>query len=131
MWVAATFTAIGLTGTAFMIWFLSGLLGEARPSPWYWPAVRFEPGKERFLKASTVIYGDDDSPKECERSEYYAKLRENEVYAKHCPTGLIALDVRPISTSLDWRSIHPRHGYAFGERGVEFDSTDRTAGNAR
>ena len=131
MWVAATFTAIGLTGTAFMIWFLSGLLGEGRPSPWYWPAVRFEPGKERFLKASTVIYGDDDSPKECERSEYYAKLRENEVYAKHCPTGLIALDVRPISTSLGWRSIHPGHGSDFGERGVEFDSTNRTTGNAR
>jgi len=131
MWVAATFTAIGLTGTAFMIWFLSGLLGEGRPSTWYWLAVRFEPGKARLLKASTVIYADDGRPKECERSEYYAKLRENEVYAKPGASGLIALDVRPISTSLGWRSIRPRQGYAFGERGVEFDSTDRTTGNAR
>jgi hypothetical protein len=131
MWVAATFTAIGLTGTAFMIWFLSGLLGEGRPSTWYWLAVRFEPGKARLLKASTVIYADDGRLKECERSEYYAKLRENEVYAKPGASGLIALDVRPISTSLGWRSIRPRQGYAFGERGVEFDSTDRTTGNAR
>jgi hypothetical protein len=130
MWVAATFTALGLTGTAFMIWFLIGLLGEGRPSTRYWLAVRFEAGKVRLLQASTVIYADDGRPKECERSEYYAKLRENEVYAKHRASGLIALDVRPISTSLGWRSIHPRHGYAFGERGVEFDSTDRTTGNA-
>ena len=131
MWVAATFTAIGLTGTAFMIWFLSGLLGEGWPSTWYWLAVRFEPGKARPLRASTVIYGDDGRPKECERSEYYAKLRENEGYAKHGASGLIALDVRPISTSLGWRSIHPRHGYAFGDPGVECDSTGRTTRNAR
>jgi len=131
MWLAATFTAIGLTGIAFMIWFLSGLLGEGWPSTWYWLAVRFEPGKARLLKASTVIYGDDGRPKECERSEYYAKLRENEVYAKHGASGLIALDVRPIPTRLGWRSIHPRHGYAFGEPGVEFDSTSRTTRNAR
>ena len=131
MWVAATFTAVGLTGAAFMIWFLSGLLGEDRPSAWYWLAVRFEPGKARLLKASTVIYADDGRPKERERSEYYAKLRENEVYAKHGATDLIALDVCPISTSLGWRSIHPRHGYPSGERGVELDSTNRTTGNAR
>jgi hypothetical protein len=131
MWVGAAFTAIGLTGTAFMIWFLNGLLAEGRPSTWYWLAVRFEPGKARLLKASTVIYADDGRPKECERSQNYAKLRENEVYAKHCASALIALDVRPISTSLGWRSIHPRHGSDFGERGVEFDSTNRTTGNAR
>jgi hypothetical protein len=130
MWVAATFTAIGLTGTAFMIWFLIGLLGEGPAATWYWLGVRFDAGKACLLEGATVIYADDGRPKERERSEYYAKLRENDFYAKECASGLIALDVRPISASLGWRSIHPRHGYAFGERGGEFDSTNRTAGNA-
>jgi hypothetical protein len=116
MWVAATFAAIALTGTAFMIRFLVGLLGDGGPSTWYWVAVRFEPGKARLLKASTVIYVDDHRPNESGRSEYYAKLLENEVYAKQRPSALIALDVLPISTSHSWRSIHPRHGYALGER---------------
>jgi len=118
MWLAFTFAAIALAGSAFMVWFLIGLLRECPPSTWYWtvPAGR-GPTKYRHLPVLRGIYGDEEcrTPNgEC--SDYCVELSENEVYAKECASGLIALDVRPLSAKLGWRSIHSRRFNVFHER---------------
>src|SRR5712672_3293415 len=118
MWLAFTFAAIALAGSAFMVWFLIGLLRECPPSIWYRivPAVR-RPMKNRHLPVLRGIYGDEDChAPEGECSDDYVELLENEGYAKECASGLIALDVRPISAKLGWRSIDPRRFNVFHER---------------
>jgi hypothetical protein len=115
MWVAVTFAAIGLTGAAFMVWFLLALLCEGALSACYRLApVRREEAKGSLLKELSCIYVDDAShAPECKRSEHYVKLLENEGYAKECVSGLTALGVRPVPARLGWRSSHARAGYSF------------------
>jgi hypothetical protein len=69
-------------------------------------------------KAIGGIYLDDDSClTECNHGDKYQEFLENEGYAKPAHvSGLVALDVRPDSARLGWRSIHPRRGHAFCER---------------
>jgi hypothetical protein len=117
MWVAVTFAAIAVTGTAFMVWFLLGLLHECA-SVCYWvvPARRRRE-KHRHLAVLRGIYAEEDCrAPEGKRSDYYVELLENEVYAKECVSGLIALDIRPVSTHLGWRSIWSRRDQVFHER---------------
>ena len=118
MWLAVTFAAIAVTGTAFMVWFLLGLLHECAPSVCYWVVPsRRRPEKHRHLAVLRGIYaGEDCRAPEGECSDYYVELLENEVYAKECASGLIALAVHPISAELGWGSIHPRRFNAFHER---------------
>jgi hypothetical protein len=116
MWLAVTFAAIVLTGTVFLVWFLVGLLREGAPSTCYWIVpIRREQEKEIFEPRSGSITGHDCYAPECKRHEYDPDLLENEGYAKECDSGLIALDVRPISAKRVWRSIEPKRGYAFRE----------------
>ena len=118
MWVAVTFAAIAVTGTAFMVWFLLALLRERAPSVCYWVVPgRRRPEKHRHPGALCGIYaGEDCRAPEGKRSDYYVELLENEVYAKECVSGLIALDIRPVSTHLGWRSIWSRRDQVFHER---------------
>ena len=118
MWAAVMFAAIALTGTAFMVWFLCGLLRERAPSVCYWVvAVRERAHRERHHEFLSGIYVDQDccAPKD-ERSDYYAELLENEGYAKECASGLIALAIRPVSTHLGWRTIWSGREHVFHER---------------
>jgi len=107
MWVAVTLAAIAGIGTAFLLWFLHGLLRARAPSVCFRvvPARR-SPDKERDRELLGGIYFDGDcrAPKD-ERSNYYAEVLENEGHAKECASGLIALDVRPVPAKLGWRSI--------------------------
>jgi hypothetical protein len=116
MWAAWIVAAIALAGAAFMLRFLIALLGEGAPSVCYWVVpVRTE--KKGHLGVLCGIYVDDDyRATESGRSDYRLELLENENYAKQeCSSGLIALDVRPVSNRFGWRSIHPGRGYVFRE----------------
>jgi hypothetical protein len=118
MWVAVTFAAIMLVGGAFLVWFLLALLRELAPPVCYWvvPAGR-RPEKQRDLAVLRGIYADEDCRAPEGDRDYRPELLENENYAKEkCASGLIALDVRSISASMDWRSIHTRRVYGFRER---------------
>jgi hypothetical protein len=116
MWLAVTFAAIVLTGTVFMVWFLLGLLREGEPSTWYWivPIRREAERKTLDARNSSYVHDDCHAP-ESKHREYYVELLENEGYAKECASGLIALDVPPVSARRVWRSIQPKHGYIFRE----------------
>ena len=118
MWVAVTFAAIAVTGTAFMVWFLLGLLHECAPSVCYWVVPgRRRLEKHRHLAVLSGIYaGEDCRAPEGRRRDYYVELLENEVYAKECASSHIALDVHPMSARLAWGSIHPRRFNALHER---------------
>jgi hypothetical protein len=111
MWMAAAFISIALAGTAFLAWFTLGLLREIRPSTSFLVvAVRREPESE----IPEALSGLGNGPTmECEQSAYSVKLLENQGYAKKYTSGLIAIDVRPVSASLGWRSIRAKHIYAF------------------
>jgi len=66
------------------------------------------------------------------RGNYELRSSENEICEKELRTaGLFALDVRPVSNTLVWCSIHPRRNDVFPDRWLFFGFTDRTAGNAR
>src|ERR1700680_2761620 len=110
MWAAWAVAAIALAGATFMLRFLIALLREGAPSVCYWVgSIRREPEKERYLEFLSGIYVDEDCPAtEGNCSAHYLELLEKENYAKEeCSSGLIALDVRPVSGGLGWRSIHP------------------------
>lgn len=126
--VAWAVAAIALAAVAFMLRFLKALLRESAPSVYYRvvpvlrePVVREidtgrETEKERDLGFLKGIYVHQDSLlSEGGRGDYYLEL-ENENRANEYAWGLIALDVRPASDSLGWRSIHPRRGYTLHER---------------
>lgn len=110
MWLAVTFSAIAVTGTAFMVWFLLALLRDREPSVCYWAVPvygRLE--KERHLEVLGGIYGDEDClATEGDLRDYRIALLENEHHAKEGASGPIALDVRPASATLVWGSIEPR-----------------------
>jgi hypothetical protein len=119
MWAAWIVAAIALIGAAFMLRFLFVLLDEGAPPVCYWVVpVRREPEKKGHHKVLRGIYLDDDCrATESGCGDYRLELLENENYAKEeCSSDLIALDVRPVSNSLGWRSIRPRRGYFFRER---------------
>lgn len=118
MWVPITLTAIALIGTGFMVWFLIGLLREwgTVVCNWIVPARR-GPEKRRHLEVLHRIYADKDCrAPEGKRSDYYVELLENEGHAKKYASGLIVLDVRPMSANLRWRSIRPSQLHTFRER---------------
>jgi hypothetical protein len=132
MWVAVTFAAIVLFGTAFLVWFLLALLRELAPSVCSWavPAGR-RPEKQRDLAVLRGLYADEDCYAPEVDRDYRPELLENENYAKEeCASGLIALDVRPASAKLGRRSIQRRYVYVVRERRLRFGSTKGTAGNA-
>jgi hypothetical protein len=132
MWIAVTFAAIAVMGTAFLVWFLLGLLRQRGPSVCYWivPARR-RPQKERHLEALRRIYADKDCrAPQGKRSDYCVELLENASHAKKGASGLIVLDVRLVSASLGWRSIQPSRVNAFHDRRLWFGGTNRKAGNA-
>jgi|ERR1700692_4495773 len=110
MWLAVTFSAIAVTGTAFVVWFLLGLLRERAPSVCHWVVpVHGHPEKERHLEVLGGIYGDEDCREtEGDLRDYRIELLENENHAKEGASGPIALDVCPASASLVWGSIDPR-----------------------
>lgn len=116
MWVAWIVAAIALTGAAFMLRVLVAFLGEHEPSVCYWVVpVRTEPLREVLGMWSGTCLG-DSLPPVCDGGDYCVELLENENYAKEeRSSGLIALDVRPVSNRLGWGSIHSRRGYTFRE----------------
>ncbi len=119
MWTAWIVAAIALAATAFMLRFLIALLRESAPSVCYWVVpVRREPEKERHLKILRGINFDDDCrATESDRGDYRLELMENENHAEEEYTsGLITLDVRPVSDSVGWRSIQSSGGNVFRER---------------
>jgi len=118
MWATWVVAAIGLAAVAFMLRFLMALLRENEPSVCYWVVpVRQETEKEEHLKVLRGIYSDDDCrTTEGDRHDYHLELLENEHHAKKKFTsGLMVLDVCPVSDHLGRRSIHPKRGYVFGE----------------
>jgi hypothetical protein len=117
MWAAWVVAAIALAASAFMLRFLIALLSEGAPSICYWVVpVHRELQKEGHLEALSGIYLDGSCrAPEGKRRECYVDLLENEGYAKECDSGLIALDVRPVSARRVWRSSQPRRGYVFRE----------------
>jgi hypothetical protein len=116
MWLAVTFAGVVLTGAVFMVWFLVGLLREGAPSTCYWIVpIRREQEKKIFEARSGSIADDGCHAQECKRLEYDPDLLENEGYAKECDSGLIALDIRPVSARRVWRSIQRKRGYVFRE----------------
>jgi len=116
MWAASAVAFVALAAVGFMLRFLTALLHEGAPSVCYWvvPVCR-ELKKEEQLKVLRGVYFDDDCrATESESGDYRL---ENEHHAKEkCTSGLIALDVRPVSDSLGRRSVHARHGYLLRER---------------
>ncbi len=115
MWAAWIVAAIALAGAAFMLRFLIALLGEGAPSVCYEVVpVRTEPEKNGHLGVLCGIYSDGDCRAiESGRGDSRLELVENENYAKEECSGLIAIDVRPVSNRVGWRSIHPGRGYVF------------------
>jgi hypothetical protein len=113
MWVAIFFAAIALAGTSFMLWFLIALLRDSAPSTCCWIVpVRCDLKRESDHGLGGYM-GDDDYRSESEPSDYYVELSENEVHAKQCASGLIALDVRSVTGRVGWRSIQFRHASVF------------------
>jgi hypothetical protein len=118
MWAAWVVAAIALAAAAFMLRFLIALLSEGAPSVCYWVVpVRREPQKEGHLEALSGICLDGSCrATESDRGDDRLGSLENENYAKEeRSSGLIALDVRPVSDGLGWRSIHPRRSSVFRE----------------
>jgi hypothetical protein len=120
MWMAFTFSAVATAGTAFMIWFLLGLLRERGPWKCYRIIpVRLEPEKGRLLKELTGIHVDSVfRATECQCSDYYVTLLESEGHAKECASGLIAVNVHSDSVRVGWRSTHPKRFDVFDNRGL-------------
>jgi hypothetical protein len=120
MWAAAMVAAITLAGVAFMLRFLMALLRESAPSVCHWVApVRreiergTETKKERHLGFPRGIYVDEASrSSESDHGDCCLEL-EKENGAKEYASGLIALDVRPVSDGLGWRTIRSRGRKAF------------------
>jgi hypothetical protein len=119
MWVALVVAVIDCLAVGFMVRFLIALLREGAPSICYWVVlVRREPEKEGRQKVLNSIYRDGDcSPTKSDHGDYRLELLENENYAKEeCASGLIALDVRPVSDGVGWRPIHPRRVFSHEHR---------------
>ncbi|HZW95365.1 MAG TPA: hypothetical protein VFF64_20615 [Candidatus Eremiobacteraceae bacterium] len=117
MFVAVTFAAIALTGTAFMVWFLLALLLDNAPSTCCWIVpIRHEREREcvEALRSSDV----DEDYHTCGRNycNSYVELLENEDHAKEHTSALISIDVRPTPGGVGWRSIHPIHRAIFQHR---------------
>ena len=117
MWAAWIVAAIALAGAAFMLRVLIAFLCERAPSVCYLAVPARTEALREVVGAWSDDYVEDDSrTAECKCGEYYEELLENGNYAKkECSSGLIALDVRPVSRGLGWRSIRPRPGYFFRE----------------
>jgi type VI protein secretion system component VasK len=116
MWAASAVAVVALAAVAFMLRFLTALLREGAPSVCYWvvPLCRELKKEEQFKVLRGAYFEDDCRATENERGDYRL---EAEYHAKEkCSSGLIALDVRPVSDSLGWRSVHARHGYFLRER---------------
>jgi hypothetical protein len=117
MWGAWVVAAVAVAGAAFMLRFLIALLGEGAPSVCFWVVpIGSEPQREVFEALSANYVEDDCRARECNSREYDVEFLENDNYAKEkCSSGLIALDVRPVSGGLGRRSIHSKRGYGFSE----------------
>ena len=116
-----------------MLRFLIALLREGAPSVCYRVVmVGREPEKDEPLRVLRGIYFDDDSrATEGDRGDYRCELLENEHYAKEKRTsGLIALEVHPVSVGLGWRSIHPNAATSSANPGSSVAAAIGTAGNA-
>lgn len=118
MWVPITFAAIALIGTAFMVWFLLGLLRERGPSVSYWIVlISRRPEKRRHLEILCRIYsGRDCSVPEGNSGDHYVELLENEVHAEKYASVFIALDDGVMPAHFDRRAIHS----VFRERRSKF-----------
>jgi hypothetical protein len=116
MWAAWIVAAITVGAVAFMLRFLMALLRERAPSVCYWVVPVRNGLRRRVLETLSANYVEDGcGAPECNHSEY-VELSENENYAKaESSSGLIALDVRPASDGLGWRSIYPRRSSVFRE----------------
>jgi hypothetical protein len=114
MWAAWVVAAIALAGAGFMLWFLMALLRECAPSICYW-VVPVRRKKERHLGNLSGIYVREDCcATETGGGDYRLGLVGNENYAnEECCSGLIALDVRPVSEGRGGRSIYSKRGYVF------------------
>jgi hypothetical protein len=118
MWAAWMVAAVALAGVAFMLRFLAALLREGAPSVCYRVVmVDRKPEKDEPLRALRGIrFGDDVRATTSDRGDYRGELSENEHYAKEKHTsGLIALDVRPVSERLGWRPVHASRDDGFRE----------------
>ncbi len=119
MWATWMVAGIAFAGVAFMLRFLIALLRESAPSFCYWVVpLRKELEKKGHLGVQHGIYFDDDgSATESSRGDYRWERLENEHHAKEkCASGLVALDVRPVSDHLGWRSVHASRSYPLRER---------------
>jgi hypothetical protein len=118
MWATWVVAGIGLAGVAFMLRFLAALLREGAPSVCCRVVmVGREPEKDKPLRLLRGTYfGDDGRTIKSDRGDYSCELLENEHYAKEKRTsGLIALDVHPVSERLGWRPVHASRGHVFRE----------------
>jgi hypothetical protein len=120
MWAAGVVAAIAFAGVAFMLRFLMALLLESAPSicSWVVPVRReiewaAEAAKQRDTGFPGGIDVDEDSCwSESDHGYYYLEL-ENQNGAKEYASGLIALDVRHVSSGSGRRSIRSRGCNAF------------------
>ena len=107
MWAVAGLAAFALAGSAFMVWFLMGLLRDGQPSVCYWIVPIQRDPETSLFQAMDANDVDDYWPSpECSglyRLELLENL-ENESHAK-ATAGLIALDVHSAPASLGWSSI--------------------------
>ncbi len=107
MWAVAGLAAFALAGSAFMVWFLMGLLRDGQPFVCYLIVPTPRGQEMRLFEAIDANDVDDDWPsREC-RGLYRLELLENlenESHAK-ATAGLIALDVHSAPASLGWSSI--------------------------
>lgn len=92
MFVAASFGAIVLVGTAFLLWFLAGLLRERTPSNHRWivPVWRCMESKFEPSGASGAV-----RDFERERTGFCVELAGKQFYAKKCASGLVSLHAGP------------------------------------
>jgi hypothetical protein len=117
MWAALIVTAITSAATAFMLRFLIALLREGAPSVCYWVVpVRRKPEREIVGVLRSDDIDDDGTALGHIHRECHLELLENDNYAKEeCSSGLIVLDVRPVSAGSVWRSIYQNNGYGVRE----------------
>ena len=116
MGMAVIFAAIAVTGTGLMVWFLVAFLLDSAPSTCCWIVpIRREPEREN-VEALRGSYVDDDYHAECKYGDGDVEVLENEDHAEKHTSGLITIDVRPVSGRVGWRSIQPSRVAAFHNR---------------
>jgi hypothetical protein len=106
MWASWAVAGIAWVATAFMLRFLIALLREGAPSVCYWvERVRQKP-ETAILETWNGTYVEEDREiRGWTHGERHVELLENENYVQtERDSSFVALDVRPASTRMGWRT---------------------------